>query len=164
MSEATTPRRIRRSRAKGARLPENTICVDRSTKWGNPFVVGKHGTRAECVDLYKKLLAGYICISNGPAPSLQMAYRAMVIACRHELRGANVACWCGLCARHAAAGGKPVGITCRDCAPCHGDPLLDVAALPDNAPVSPILWYPPSESPRDSTNDASPATQEGIVQ
>jgi hypothetical protein len=49
MSDAA-PRRIRRSRAKGARLPENTICVDRSTKWGNPFIVGVHGTRAHCVD------------------------------------------------------------------------------------------------------------------
>jgi hypothetical protein len=40
----SAPTRIRRSRAKGSRLPENTVCVDRSTKWGNPFVVGEHGT------------------------------------------------------------------------------------------------------------------------
>ena len=35
------PRRIQRKRAKGWSLPPNTKCVDRSTKWGNPFVVGQ---------------------------------------------------------------------------------------------------------------------------
>jgi hypothetical protein len=116
MSEV--PRRIRRSRAKGSRLPENTICVDRSTKWGNPFIVGVHGTRAECVALFGHLLRGDVCITCGPEPSLQMAYRAMVVACRHELRGKNLACWCDL------AG------------PCHADVLLEVAALAHDAPAA----------------------------
>jgi hypothetical protein len=31
------PVRIQLSRAKGWRMPENTVKVDRSTKWGNPF-------------------------------------------------------------------------------------------------------------------------------
>jgi hypothetical protein len=113
------PQRIRRSRAKGARLPENTACVDRSTKWGNPFVVGRHGTRAECVDLHKRLLAGYICVSSDISPNLLMAYRAMVVACRHEIKGKNLACWCGV-------------------GPCHADVLLEVAALAPDAPVGPV--------------------------
>lgn len=112
------PQRIRRSRAKGARLPENTVCVDRSTKWGNPFVVGKHGTREECVNLYRGLLSGYICVSSDIAPNLLMAYRAMLVACRHELKGRNLACWCGP-------------------GPCHADALLEVAALSPDAPVGP---------------------------
>lgn len=116
---SASPRRVRRSRAKGSRLPENTVCVDRSTKWGNPFVVGEHGTREECVNLYRKLLAGYVCITGGPDPNLQMAYRAMVVAYRHELRGKNLACWC-------SAG------------PCHADVLLEVAALAPDAPVGPL--------------------------
>jgi len=29
--------RIQRKRTKGFRLPPNTVCVDRSTKLGNPF-------------------------------------------------------------------------------------------------------------------------------
>jgi hypothetical protein len=33
-------------------MPPNTVKVDRSTRWGNPFVVGKHGTLAECLELY----------------------------------------------------------------------------------------------------------------
>lgn len=100
-------------------MPENTVCVDRSTKWGNPFVVGEHGTRAECVHLYENLLRGHICISCGVQPSLLMAYRAMVIAYRHELKGKNLACWC-----------KP--------GPCHADLLLDVAALAENARAGPV--------------------------
>lgn len=30
-------KRIQRRRTKGFRLPPNTVCVDRSTKLGNPF-------------------------------------------------------------------------------------------------------------------------------
>ena len=112
------PIRIQRSRAKGARLPDNTVCVDRSTKWGNPFVVGEHGSRAECVDLFSKLLAGYVCVSDGPEANLQLAYRAMVAACRHELKGKNLACWCPLVDKN----GKRV--------PCHADMLLELANTP----------------------------------
>lgn len=32
-------KRIQRKRTKGFKLPENTICVNRGTKWGNPFRV-----------------------------------------------------------------------------------------------------------------------------
>ncbi|MFB4265341.1 DUF4326 domain-containing protein [Nonomuraea sp. GTA35] len=34
------PQRIQRRRTKGYRLPEGAVCVDRSTRWGNPFKVG----------------------------------------------------------------------------------------------------------------------------
>jgi len=91
---AGTPTRVQLSRKKGWRMPPNTVKVDRATKWGNPFVVGAHGTRAECVDLFHKLLAGYICISNGPAMEEQETYLKMVRASRDELRGKNLACWC----------------------------------------------------------------------
>ena len=37
------PLRIQLSRRKGWRMPPNTVKVDRTTKWGNPFVVGKPG-------------------------------------------------------------------------------------------------------------------------
>lgn len=33
------PIRIQRKRTKGFKLPENTVCVTRGTKWGNPFKV-----------------------------------------------------------------------------------------------------------------------------
>jgi hypothetical protein len=88
--------RVQLSRRKGWRMPSNTVKVDRTTKWGNPFIVGPHGTREHCVDLFAKMLAGYICISNGPGIEAQQAYRSMVTASRDELKGKNLACWCSL--------------------------------------------------------------------
>jgi hypothetical protein len=72
------PRRIRLSRARGWRMPDNTVKVDRSTPWGNPFKVGVDGTLVECLDLYKATL------SRGVIDDL------------HLLRGKNLACWCRL--------------------------------------------------------------------
>jgi hypothetical protein len=34
------PQRIQRKRTAGYRLPDGAVCVDRTTKWGNPFTVG----------------------------------------------------------------------------------------------------------------------------
>ena len=103
----TKPVRIQLSRRKGWRMPPNTMKVDRTTKWGNPFVVGKHGTRAECVEYFGYMLNGYICLTEGD-PDEQIAYRKMVIRDRAELKGKNLACWCPLNA------------------PCHADLLLQV--------------------------------------
>lgn len=88
-------------------MPANTVKVDRSTPWGNPFIAGRHGTQAECVDLYGKLMAGYLCMGTG-ALVHQEAARAHVAAHREELRGKDLACWC--------KPGKP----------CHADVLLEL--------------------------------------
>src|SRR5690606_13010392 len=55
----TLPTRIQLSRRKGWRMPPDTVKVDRSTRWGNPFVVGRHGTQAECVAHYARLVGGH---------------------------------------------------------------------------------------------------------
>jgi len=104
------PTRIQRKRVKGWRLPKNTICVDRSTKWGNPFIVGKHGNRARCVELHTLLLGGYMCVSNGD-PEEQKKYMGFAKNNIESLRGKNLACWCPL--------DKP----------CHADILLEAANL-----------------------------------
>jgi hypothetical protein len=88
-------KRIQLSRKKGWRMPPNAVKVDRTTKWGNPFIVGKHGTRAECVNLFEKMLAGYICLSTDNQEA-QADYLNMVLRDRTELRGKNLACWCPL--------------------------------------------------------------------
>jgi Domain of unknown function (DUF4326) len=67
--------RIQLSRTKGWRMPANTVKVDRTTKWGNPFVVGEHGTHAECIAQYRKWI-GKQDLDLSP------------------LRGKNLACWC----------------------------------------------------------------------
>ena len=90
-------------------MPPNTVCVDRSTKWGNPFRINKsRGWSQEyVVKLFGHMLAGYICISaSNPSVEDQEAYRDMVTKDRDELRGKNLACWCSL--------DKP----------CHADVLL----------------------------------------
>lgn len=102
------PIRIQLSRAKGWRMPANTVKVDRSTRWGNPFVTGRDGTQAECVDLYCKMLRGLICISRAPSFEEQKAARSFVLANLESIRGKNLACWCRK-------------------SPCHADVLLELA-------------------------------------
>lgn len=34
--------------------PKGAIYVGRGTPWGNPFIVGVHGERGECVDLFEE--------------------------------------------------------------------------------------------------------------
>lgn len=100
------PIRVQRRRAKGWRLPPNTVCVDRSTKWGNPFIVGRDGTREDCTRLFAAMLNGYICVSRSPSIKEQREYRRMAVASHRDLMGKNLACWC------------PPGV------PCHADVLL----------------------------------------
>ena len=33
--------------------PANAIYIGRGSKWGNPHVIGKHGTREEVIEKYK---------------------------------------------------------------------------------------------------------------
>jgi hypothetical protein len=109
----TEPTRIQLSRAKGWRMPPNTLKVDRSTRWGNPFnatqqylAFGQSGypvplvpLRAppsldRCIDLF----AAYLRAKLETDPVFL-----------EPLRGKNLACWC-------APG-----------APCHADVLLRLA-------------------------------------
>lgn len=70
----TKPLRLQLSRRKGFDLHAHSIAtnglpavhVGRPGPWGNPFVVGKHGDAAYCVDLYKALLAGMLRVGADP--------------------------------------------------------------------------------------------------
>lgn len=101
------PDRVRLSRAKGWRMPDNTVKADRTTLLGNPFVTGKHGTQERCVELHRLLIAGYVAIGMDNVDA-QIAHRKHVIENRAEYRGKNLGCWC------------------RDGTPCHVDTLLPV--------------------------------------
>lgn len=105
----TAPVRIRLSRAKGWRLPENTVVVSRPGPWGNVFIVGKHGTAEHCVHLHETLLGGLLCLSNGPDLHVQQLAQIYAIEHIEDLRGKNLACWC------------------RAGQPCHADTLIRVA-------------------------------------
>ena len=110
------PVRLQLSRRKGFNLQEHSravnglpaVKVDRSTKWGNPFVVGRDGKREECVRLHTILLGGYICLATPPSVDEQKSYVAHVRKNRWRLKGKNLACWCKN-------------------GPCHADVLLEIA-------------------------------------
>lgn len=106
------PKRIQLSRRRGWRMPPNTIKVDRSTGYGNPFVIGevpppafaaysttKVVDAAEAVALYRKLMIRNLATSDNVVDQLL------------KLRGKNLACWC------------------RPGSPCHADVLLEFANL-----------------------------------
>lgn len=104
------PERIQLKRTKGWRMPENTVKVDRTTKWGNPFVVGKAGGAytAKVIDRrHAYLLFKSIAGDN----------KKLIADAQTELRGKNLACWC------------PKDNPYEDC--CHAAVLLEIA----NAPI-----------------------------
>jgi hypothetical protein len=98
------PRRIQLKRMKGWRMPPNTLKVDRSTKWGNPFKVDYKGMTPElAVQSFKNVLAEF--------GEYQVSKRVKVTIddIKRELRGKNLACWC------------------NSSEACHADVLLEIA-------------------------------------
>lgn len=110
------PIRIQLSRAKGWRMPPNTVKVDRSTRWGNPFtpamlyIAGPTWAKAGglkpgdpigqtgAVEAFRELM-----LTNLHSESTKTK------ALLQQLRGKNLACWC------------------RPDQPCHADVLLELA-------------------------------------
>ena len=110
------PERIQLKRAKGWRMPPNTVKVDRSTKWGNPFVKHLDGYPMEpglAVSCFRSLLAEQSSWWPIPQPwpkgKIPASDPTTVEEVRRDLRGKNLACWCPLNQ------------------PCHADVLLELA-------------------------------------
>lgn len=122
-------------------MPENTVKVDRSTRWGNPFIVGLHGNTGECVYWYLMLGKGYLCLGHGDDCAEQQikAQNALDTEAKKgwpTLRGKNLACWC------------------RSNKPCHADLLLCMANYQEFDPAEyfegfgiQIPGYPKSAEP-----------------
>lgn len=117
-----TPQRIQLRLSKGWRMPPNTVKVDRTTRFGNPFIVSSQGKAIECVYWYGLLICGYHNYSVGIKCGKRQdaAYEALKAEKRDgwpTLKGKNLACWC------------------RIGAPCHADLLLELAngRVPDLA-------------------------------
>jgi hypothetical protein len=64
--------------------PAGAIYIGRPSKWGNPFVIGRHGDRGDVIVKYEAYLRS--------SPELMGAL--------HELRGKNLVCWCAPKACH----------------------------------------------------------------
>ena len=72
--------RVWNKREKG--VPANAIYVGRPSKWGNPYLIGRDGTRDEVIKKYEQWLA---------KSGLDVT----------ELRGKDLVCWCKPLACHA---------------------------------------------------------------
>ncbi|HDY90016.1 MAG TPA: DUF4326 domain-containing protein [bacterium] len=55
------------------------VLIDRNTKYGNPYVVGIHGSREECIEKFRKKAYA------------NPEFLALV---RKELKNKTLACWC----------------------------------------------------------------------
>lgn len=65
--------------------PTDAVYVGRPTKWGNPFVIGRHGNRDEVVAQYEQYLLSNEELMNS----------------LHELKGKSLICWCAPQSCHA---------------------------------------------------------------
>lgn len=114
---ADKPIRIQLSRAKGWRIPPNTVKVDRSTRLGNPFTVTEKmlpgswiaGGAYIAVPTIEDAVACFREMLSAPGERAD-GFRATL----PSLRGKNLACWCKL-----PAPGEP------DL--CHAAVLLELA-------------------------------------
>ena len=79
--------------------PKDAVYVGRPTKWGNPFVIGKDGTRDQVVNKYREM------IMNWHNQLLGAHFHREI---KDELKGKDLVCWCAP-------------------KPCHADILLEIA-------------------------------------
>ena len=114
-----SPQRIQRRLIKGWLMPEGAVYVGRGSKWGNPYrVVYDRQRRGYCVHLgdYDRIWGPGISITEAEKDAVAR-YRTALLAgwhglapeMLHELRGKDLACWCGPGHR------------------CHADVLLELA-------------------------------------
>lgn len=115
------PKRIQRERTKGWRIPAGTVCIDRSTKWGNPYYIKKitdrSGTRFYVFDKDDLVLADFDTKTQAAEYAVELFETSVKQRCdlrfvneiKRELKGKDIACWCA------------------EDAPCHGDILLEIA-------------------------------------
>jgi hypothetical protein len=66
-------------------VPPGAVYIGRPSIWGNPFVIGRDGTREEVIARYEKWL---------------MAQPRLVERAKAELRGKQLVCWCAPAACH----------------------------------------------------------------
>jgi hypothetical protein len=101
------PIRVQLRRSKGWCMPPNTVKVDRSTRWGNPFRIGETVHRGPAFSGRDELVRD--------ADDACRMFRRHLFNLRSAtelvapLRGKNLACWCA------------------PDVPCHADVLLELA-------------------------------------
>lgn len=143
---ANAPRRIRLSRAKGWRMPENTVRVSRPGKWGNPFdfrasdhawtalAYGCRGDARGRQEASVKAFREWIVPGDGKRTALYE--RQVGMGEGEAFVGIAPRISAGLAPSldevQAELRGKNLACWCALDAPCHADVLLELA----NAPIT----------------------------
>lgn len=96
------PHRVQLKRSKGWKMPDNTLKIDRTTRWGNPFTPADCGSVAVAVAHHAAWMKGALAAPDGRVPPTHAEIRT-------ALSGHHLACWCALDG------------------PCHADLLLKIA-------------------------------------
>jgi len=86
------PIRVQLSRRKGWRMPPNTVKVDRTTMWGNPFVIGAGPMGRYALD-HEGAVGFFRQMMVDPELRTEARYPD-IVTIRRELAGKNLACWC----------------------------------------------------------------------
>lgn len=60
-------------------IPDGAVYIGRPSKWGNPFVIGRDGTRMQVIRKYREWV---------------MQNQSMLSAIRNELHGKDLVCFC----------------------------------------------------------------------
>ena len=87
-SDTVEPRVLNRGKLSpgdAAALAPDSVFVGRPSKWGNPYKIGRDGTRKEVIERYREYL---------------LSRPDMIVQCS-ELRGKNLICFCAPLACHA---------------------------------------------------------------
>lgn len=67
------------------------VYIGRPSKYGNPFIIGKHGTRVEVIEKFRTWLTTGKNFDNLEASKEK---RAKIMQDVSELRGKILGCWC----------------------------------------------------------------------
>lgn len=102
MPATDSPHRVQLKRTKGWKMPADTVKIDRTTRWGNPFTPADSGSVANAVANHAAWMKGELAAPDGAVPP-------SVEEIRSALRGRHLACWCALDG------------------PCHADLMLQIA-------------------------------------
>ncbi len=81
------------------KIPSDAVYVGRPSKWGNPYLIGRDGSRKRVIERYQERL-GFLLTQPGS--------RASLLKDLADLKGKDLVCWC-----------TPL--------PCHADVLLELA-------------------------------------
>lgn len=64
-------------------VPEDAVWIMRPGRWGNPFIVGVHGSRDEVIEWYRRHLWGLVRGGELPLEDLAALHgRPLVCCCR----------------------------------------------------------------------------------